>query len=384
MRTKSLLILSSLFLVACESKPEARKEETIPIPVLAVTPQVKNIPIYIEAIGTLQPAIYMEVHPEISGTLMGVMVKEGQWVEEGTPLFHIDPSHYEIKVQEAEAQVAMDQASLLLVEKKQNRFQQLVKKDLLAKAEWDEIEAQVAKAQASLRLDEARLNAARIYLKQCTMKAPISGRLGKLDANPGLSVSSGQKIPLATISKMDPLIVEFFVTESEFPSLLRGYMEIQVASDLSQSIGDELAIEITPLSSSEAHYHGKISFLDNHFDARTGLILVRGKIPNPDFAIRRCLEIQDASLRPGQSVRVRIPIAIMSNAKLIPQKAVRFNQQGPFIYVVQKDNTVGFRQLLLGKEEGLDVIVLEGLDLSEPVITDGHLRLAPGLKVEIK
>jgi len=118
---------------------------------------------------------------------------------------------------------------------------------------------------------------------------------------------------------------------------------------------------------------GAITFLDNHFDSKTGLLLIRGKVSNAE-----------QTLRPGQSVRVRVPLAVVENAKLIPQKAIRYNQQGPYVYVVTEDNTVALRQLILGDEQGSDQIVLEGVDPIEQIIIDGHLRLSPGAKVELK
>ena len=178
-----------------------------------------------------------------------------------------------------------------------------------------------------------------------------------MDIRQGALVSSSQTQPLVTISTMDPLFVEFTFTEKEFPKVPQN----------------DLQIEITTLCSNEPCKTTAVTFMDNQFDQKTGLLLVRGKVSNPDY-----------TLRPGQSVRVRIPIALNPHVKLIPQRAIRYNQQGPYIYVVQEDHTVAVRQLILGMEQGLDQIVLEGLDPSELVILDGHLRISPGIKVEIK
>lgn len=360
MKKKSLIFLLgtiSLLIVGCASKEETSALPTKPpIPVVATEPTVKDVTVYLESIGILQPSVYMEIRPQTNGTLQEVLISEGQWVQHGTPLFKVDPKPYEIKVQEAEAQLAMDRASFNAAQKKLNRFKDLAKKDIIAQTEWDELESQVEKMQASMDLDEARLNSAKLDLRRCTLNSPVDGRIGKLDAHLGLLVSAGQATPLATISKMDPLIVEFTVTEKEFPKIPK----------------DLLKMEIYSLCSSDSCIEGNVTFLDNHFDAKTGLLLIRGKIQNPDH-----------SIRPGQSVRVRIPIAVASQAKLIPQKAIRYNQEGPYVYVIQEDMTVAVRQLTLGNEQEADQIVLEGLDPSERIILDGHLRLSPGSKVEI-
>lgn len=360
MRKNSFIIslaFMSFVLSGCDSKQEANIMEMPAIPVIAATPTIKDVTLYIESIGTLEPSILMEIRPQVDGTLTDVLTREGQWVDPGTPLFKIDSKPYSIKVQEAEAQLAMDRAVSQASQKKLNRIRPLAQKDLVAKTEWEDMEADVEKSYAALKLNEARLNNAKLDLEHCTVYSPCSGRIGKLDAHPGFLVAKGQEKPLAEISQMNPLIVEFTITEKEFP---------KISKDMKQ-------IEIKPLCSSESFSNGVISFLDNHFEPKTGLLLVRGKIQNPDY-----------TLRPGQSVQVRIPVSIKPNATLIPQKAIRYNQQGPYIYVVQSDMTVAIRQLLLGEEQGTDQVVLEGIDSTEKLIIDGHLRLSPGIKVELK
>lgn len=354
---KSLILLTCLLLSACGSKDHIAQNENPPVPVLAVAPIVKDVPLYLESIGTLQPAVLMGITPRVNGTLEKVFVAEGDWVEQGAPLFQIEAKPYLIKVQESEAQLALDRATLSSAQKKLERYKSLAQKDLLAQTEWDELETQTEKAEATLKADEARLEMAKLDLERCTIISPIDGRIGKLDAHPGLLVANGQAAPLATVAKLNPLIVEFTVTENEFANIP----------------ANENGIEIQPLCSTKCATAGQVTFLDNHFDPKTGLLLVRGKVSNNEL-----------TLRPGQSVRVRLVIGLTKDAKLIPEKAIKYNQEGPYVYVVQADNTVGFRQILLGDTFEKHIIILEGLDGSEPIITDGHLRLSPGIKVEIK
>lgn len=351
-----LITTVSLVLAGCGSNQEGSYGAPPAVPVVAATPVVKDITVVLESIGTLQPAVFMEIYPQASGPLHEVYVAEGQWVQLDTPLFQIDPKPYAIKVQEAEAQLAIDRASLKGTQKKLDRFRELARKDFVAQTEWDDLEAQAERALATVDLDEARLASAKLDLDHATVRSPVDGRVGKLDAHPGQLVSAGQTTPLATVSKMDPLIVEFTVTEKEFPKVPK----------------ENLQIELTALCGSTPCQKGMVTFLDNHFDPTTGLLLVRGKVLNPDY-----------SLRPGQSIRVHIPVAVESNAILIPQKAIRYNQEGPYVYVVQPDMTVAIRQVVLGSEQGADQIVLKGLDPTEQVILDGHLRLSPGLKVNV-
>lgn len=353
-----LLPIAVVFLVmGCGTTQDQKAAETTAVPVIAVAPTVKDITLYLESIGTLQPDVSMEIRPQASGKLSQVFVTEGQNVQKGTPLFVVDTKPYAIKVEEAEAHLIIDRADLHTAEKKLNRFKDLAEKDLVSKSEWDVLEAQVQKSQAAVALDTARLHGALLDLELCTLKSPIEGRVGKLDAHPGLLVANGQPIPLVTVSKIDPLIVEFTVTEKDFPKLPKGNLEF----------------EMQGLCSSEPCKKGMITFLDNQFDSKTGLLLIRGRVENSDFA-----------MRPGQSIRVLIPIDTKSNVKTIPQKAIRYSQEGPYVYVVQADQTIAIRPLILGEEHGTDQVVKEGLDSVEMVITDGHLRLYPGLKVEVK
>lgn len=360
MRKQFLIFFLStigFLLIGCKAKHQPSAIETPSIPVIATTAIIKDIAVYLESIGVLHPSVFMEIRPQVKGTLLEVLVNEGQWVEEGTALFKIDPTHYAMKVKEAEAQLVIDRASFKAKQKKFDRYKDLAEKDLVAQTEWDDLEAEVEKARGTIDLNEARLHSAKVALEHCTLKSPVQGRVGKIDLHPGSIVSEGDKTPLATVSKMDPLIVEFSVTEKEFPQIPK----------------ETLKIEIQSLCSTAQCQEGTVTFLDNHFDSKTGLLLIRGKVQNPDY-----------SLRPGQSVEIRIPIATLSNAKLVPQKAIRYNQQGPYVYIIQEDMTVAIRQVILGKEQGTDQIVLEGIDPSELIVLDGHLRLASGSKVEIK
>lgn len=361
MLRKLLITFTPLFgflLTGCASEEHPLPNEPAPIPVIATIPEVKDITIYIESLGTLQLSEYSDIRPLVSGKIIKVFIDEGQMVKKGDPLFKIDPLPFEIKVHETESQFSVDHAELKAVQKKMSRYKDLAERDLISQTEWDDLKAQLQKTQAIAELDRSRIKAAYVELNDCSINSPLDGRVGKFAVSEGLQVSEGQTSPLVTISKLDPLIVEFYIPEKEFPLLPEN----------------NIAIKVTPLCSNSAECNeGMVTFLDHQFDPKTGLLLVRGKVQNSLFA-----------LRPGQSVKVQIPVSTTNNAKLIPQKAIRYNQQGPYIYVINNDNTVAIRQLILGKEEGLDQIVLEGLEPEEKVVLEGHLRLAPGLKVDIK
>ena len=364
MRTRTLILslcAGFCLLASCQSNDEAPAQEMPAVPVIAAVPVVKDVPVYIEAVGTLKPSVRLEIFPQVSGAIERVLVEEGAIVEKGTPLVIIEQAPYQIKMQEAEAQLAMNKASLESARRKLERFSTLAGKDLIAQTEWDDLETAFATAQAAIQLDEARVRGSRLDLERCTLRSPIAGRVGKLDLHPGLLImhaqGTPQGAPIAEVVQMDPLIVEFSVTEKEY----------------AKTAGWDQPIQLKLLCSDAICKEGRVTFLDNHFDSRTGMMLIRAKISNAE-----------QTLRPGQSVRVQVPVSVAVQAKLIPQKAIRYNQQGAYVYVVQEDSTVALRPIVTGEEQGSDQIVLEGIEPGERIIVDGHLRLAPGTKVDLK
>lgn len=353
-----MIFLVCLFLLnGCSFNEELVPEESPAVSVLAVFPEERDIPVYLEAIASLRASISAEIRPRINGTIDEIFVAEGQWVKTGDPLFKIEAASYEIKVKESLAKLQMDAATLKAAEKKRERYRSLADKDLVSQAEWDELEAAVEKAKAVVIADEASVQTASLDLSFCTLNACIDGYVGRLDVHPGLVVTSSQAAPLATIAKLDPLLVEFMISDKEYALVSP----------------DKKEVEIICLHSLQCLEKGHITFVDNHYDSQSGLILIRGKVPN-----------ERNELRPGQSVKVRLQIDTVNNAFLIPQKAVKYNQEGPYVYVVDAANIVRRQKIQVGAIQESQIVVQEGLIASEQVITDGHMRIYPGSKVEIK
>ncbi len=349
-----VLIISTM----CNKAPKETVTKQQLVPVLAKNPKMKDIPVFVETVGTLKPMVLVEIRPQLGGIIEEIFIKEGDWVKENQLLLKIDPSMHQVKLDEANAQLNMDRVGVNTAQRKLERYRKLAQKDLVAQTEWDDIEAQVGKSLAMIDLDNARFQAASLDLAHCSLYSPIAGRVGKLDIHRGMLVSSGDI--LAKISQFKTLSLEFFLSESEFSDIF----------------GQDVVVEITSLcqkSKSETCKKGLVVFHDHHFDAKTGQIFFKAQIPN-----------EDLKLHPGQVVSIHIPIGINHNALTIQQKSVKYNDQGPFVYVVLPDQTSAQRQIVLGEEFGNEVIVLQGLEEVDLVVTDGHLRLSPGTKVEVK
>lgn len=322
------------------------------IPVMVKSPEVQDVPLYIESIGVLMPSMKGEIYSQVEGELDEILAVEGQMVKEGTPLLKIDRANYIMKLRELQASKAASEAALAAAEKKLTRLHHLLEKDLISQNEWDMHEMEVEKVKATVAMCEANLAKGQLEFSRCTLVSPIAGRVGKIDLHPGMWIDRSQK-SLLQVAKLDPLMIEFTVTEKEVGALNKE-------------------IEIEPLNSSDLKKTARITFVDNQFDSKTGLILVRGLVDNPK---------QD--LRPGQSLRVRIPSEVLSAQILIPQKAIRYNDQGPYVYLVQ-DQTANLKQVKMGQEVGKNVVILEGLEPSDIIVTEGHLRLSRGAKVTIE
>jgi RND family efflux transporter MFP subunit len=350
---KNIVLLILFLLGGCSSKKEEVSQEKKGIPVTVVHPCLKDVSFYVESIGVLRPKVYAEIFSEIDGHITEICVKEGQYVTKGTPLFSIDEKLHEIHVQEALAELGMEKAQFQALEKKSIRYNSLVKKDLIAKTEWEEIESQLERAKNSVALHEAKVRKAKIELDWCTITSPIDGRIGKIDTSIGLCVRSKETL-LTSITQVQSLVVECSITEKEY---------FQIAHKTA-------SMEVSPLSYPEIIKNGTITFLDTSFSENQGALFVKGVIVN-----------EDDSLISGQVVRVRIPFKTEKGVILIPGRSIRYNQQGPYVYTLQPDMTVEACQLVLGAEQGDDRIVLKGLSVETSVIVDGHARVSAGSKV---
>ncbi len=351
-----IIFILAIILQACSSQTD--KSALPAVPVTTANVVVKNVPLNLEVVGTLKPSKFAEVKPQLSGTLAEAVCREGQLVKKGDPLFKIDSTSSELKYKEVHSQYVQNKTSLELAEKKLERYKTLSQKDLISQQEWDDLQSQVALLSARIEGDEAKLTSAKLTLEDCVVRAPIDGRVGKLYIHPGNQVSTNNL--LTTISKLDPLTVEFKLSEKDFNQLpfdhATGSFPINVCGHCQSTSTD-----------------GCVTFLDHSFEERTGLIFLMGTLPNSK---QRFL--------PGQIVKICLPIATIEDAKLVPSKAVKINQNGPYVFVVKDDQTIAQRQLILGEEIGDKMVVREGLDGGESVVIDGHLRLYPGIKVEIK
>lgn len=345
----------ALALAGCKSSSKDAAQGFVPPPVPVRTAEiaVRDVPLYFEEMGTISPSQTAEVKPQVSGLIKEVHFKEGEWVEKGDLLYTIDEAPYAIKVQEAQAQLSQNLANLNNAKKKLERYQSLLKQDLIAKVEWDELETQVALQEGMVKANQARFASAHLDLDHCQILAPISGRTGKTVLQAGNMAAASTT--LVTLSQEKTLFVDFSLTEKE----------------LQQLPSTTPSLAVFAAGSEECLAEGAVTFLDHTIDAQSGMLSARG-----------LLTLKHKPLWAGQSVRVHLFFGKKDQAKLIPLKAIKTNQHGAYVFSVKKDNTVEMRSVKLGPEEKGMIVVEEGLDGVGKIVTEGQMRLFPGSTVE--
>ena len=423
MMRRSLRLLPLLCvatLAACsggnaESKQPPKRP---PVPVAVAPVERKTVPLLVQAIGTVEAYQVVAVRAQVGGELMRVHIREGQDVKKGELLFTIDPRPYEAalanaqatlakdqgnvaqaravlqrdtaRVGQARATLARDQAQAKNADVSERRYADLLKRELIAQEQYDQVrttaealaatvrsdEADVASAEETVRADQAAVRSAeeivkadaalvdnaRLQLGYTTIRSPIDGRAGSLQLNQGnvVRASGNNDSTLLVINQVLPVYVSFTVPQQQLPQIKR-YMA-----------AGPLAVDAVA-SGDPKPDRGTVTFIDNAVDQTTGTIRLKATFANAE---RR--------LWPGQFVNVSMTLAVENDALVIPAQALQTGQQGPFVFVVKPDQTVETRRVAVSRTQGSETILTGGVEAGESVVTDGQPRLVQGAKVEIR
>ncbi len=365
MRLVRYNLLWILLLSGC-SKEERPKAIDRPAAVAVETVKRQRVPVYLETIGNVDAPTFVEIRPQVSGTLLASHVEPGQMVKKGDLLFTIDQKSYKAAYDKALAHLIKDRAAYEFAKKRVERFTDLVKKEFVSKLSFDEYQKEMETAKAEVLNCQAELSLAKIDLEHCLIFAPMDGRISNIPVDPGNLVMANHPVPLTILRQMSPLCVAFTIPQKDLQNMQR----IKCATDLKMEV-------ILPHEKGDAfqddNYIGHLSFVDNHIDQRTGTILLKGIVDN-----------QEHLLWPGEFVRIRMCIKELENALLVPESSVQQGQAGPFLYVVDNEMTAAQRPVILGERVGAAYVVEKGLEEGEQVVVSGHLNLKPGKKVLIK
>lgn len=330
-----------------------------PVPVTVAAARRQDVPIMLDAIGTVQAFNTITIRAQVDGQLVEIAFREGQDVQQGDVLARIDPRPYQAALDQAVAKKAQDEAQLANARLDLQRYTTLARNEGVSRQQQDTQRAQVAQFEALVQADQGAIDAARTQLSFTTIRSPIDGRVGLRLVDQGNLVRSGDATGIVTVAQVQPTAVVFTLPQQELgrvlDALARGTVPVQAfAND-------------RPLAT------GELLTLDNLVDAQTGTIRLKARFAN-----------EDRRLWPGAFVSVRLQVDNVPDAATIPLVAVQRGPDGAFAFVLKPDRTVEQRPLQLGALTASEAVVRQGIQPGEQVVTSGALRLNQGATVAVR
>ncbi|MBI1682410.1 efflux RND transporter periplasmic adaptor subunit [Caulobacter hibisci] len=333
-----------------------------PASTVAVATAAKaDLPVIIEALGTVTPAATVTVKPQVSGVITQVLFREGQLVQAGQTLVQIDPRPFQMSLMEAQGNLTRDDAQLSVAQLTLKRYQTLLAQDSIARQEVDTQAATVKQLEGTVMADRAAVGTARLNVGFARIVAPVSGRVGLRVVDVGNYIASGDSSGVAVITTLSPIDVEFTVPQDDVPRI-------------SQRVFGGATLPVTVLDRTRANTldQGTFSTLDNLVDTGTGTVKGKARFPNTG-----------GKLFPSQFVNVRIQLDTLKDAIVVPATAVRQGSDGSFVWKLKSDQTVTKTKVTTGQATTTQVAVTQGLAIGDKVITEGGDRLTEGGKVQL-
>jgi len=373
-------LLPAVIVAACGSGcTEPNQYQPPPPPeVVVAKPLIQPVTEYHEETGVTAAIEQAEVRARVRGVLQKVLFKEGAFVQKGEVLYVIEPDEYEAAVQAAEAELAVARVALERSEIEYTRQKKLFAENATAEVNVVKAKAERDAAKAELTAARAALELAKINLERTTVKAPISGRVGRTLVTVGNLVGDKEATLLTTIIRYDPLYVLFQINERALLAMLDSNpnwadLAGKNANAAATPEKERPKLYVQRATDTDYPFEGYIDYVDLKVDETTGTCLIRGVLPNPK-----------GQLLPGLFVRVRVPVEVRERAVLVPEEATAIDQAGRFVLVVNEDEEVERRNVVLGAKQGWLIVVKEGLKGGERVIVKGLQRVRPGVKVTAK
>ncbi|WP_456856592.1 efflux RND transporter periplasmic adaptor subunit [Bradyrhizobium sp. USDA 4501] len=330
------------------------------IPVTAAGVAQDDAPIVVEGLGTVSPLNTATIRTQVQGTLESVDFVEGQEVKRGQVLARIDQRVYEAQVDQADAALVRDQASLKNAKANLARTRPLADRGFATQQALDTQNSQVAQGEGTIQLDQAALEAAQTQLSFTTITAPLDGVTGIRRIDPGNIVQPSDPNGLVVLTQLQPIAVIFTLPSTEIPDVQKAI-----------AAGD-VAVDAYDASNRRRLDHGSLMLIDNQVDSSTGTVRLKASFPN---AAR--------TLWPGAFVNIHLTVAVRKNALTVPLTAVQQGPNGVFVYVIGPDHKVTVRQVVAGQSRAGKVLIEQGLSPNETVVTAGQYRLSAGTTVEL-
>jgi membrane fusion protein (multidrug efflux system) len=359
-----LLIALGLLSGACG------KQETPPPPapeVTVMTVEPKDAPVTFEFVGSTESSQQVEVRARVNGFLDERVYSEGTLVKEGEVMFRMDPKPFEVQLAAAKSALAEQKARLWTAQANLKRVKPLAAANAVSQKDLDDATGRVNSAAAAVDMARAEMETAELNLGYTTIHAPVTGISSYARIQDGAYVNQ-QSGPLTYVARLDPIWVNFSISEDEMLSIRR-----QLSEGLLVTPGQErLEVELVLADGSVYPQTGRIFFRDANYSPETGTFLVRADFANPE-----------GNLRPGQFVGVHVKGATRPNAVLVPQQAVLQGARGFFVWIVDKDGKAQTRPVEVGDWQGDNWFINKGLSAGDKLVTDGIIRLAKDTPVKI-
>ena len=370
MKRRLIIIITAILLTVpiagfCKDKKKAPAPKRPPLPVEVIVVKKEPVPIWFEFTGKTEASKRVEVRARVTGVLENVLFQEGSLVEKGEPLFKIEKDSYLDDLEQAQAKRERAQATLDLATANVKRFEPLVAEGLAPRLTLEEYQAKRNELIAMVKADEAGIRSARLYLSYATVRAPISGRISRLNVDVGNIVGFGEKTLLTTMVSDDPIYAYFHPTEEEFQIMLK--LASKEILDARVRVPSQLnIIERKPLK-------GQVSFTDNRIDSMTGTITMRATVANPEH-----------KLLEGTFVYADIFVTDQISFLMVPPNVVLEDQQGSFLYVVDEKSRAKRINVERGFEGRHYLSIKKGLDDGAQVVISALTKLRPGMEITPK
>lgn len=332
-----------------------------PSPVDVATVEARTMPVDLPAIGTVEAIRTAQVSARVTGQIERVWFTEGDEVEADQVLFTLDSKPFDAAYEQALSTAKGSRATAVNARREAKRYAKLVGKGYVTKQDYDTALAQAKTAEATARADEAKLDNAKLDVVYCTIRAPFAGKTGRYLKRVGDTVSANTDA-LVTVNELQPLRVAFAVPSEWLPRIQAHEEKDGSLQVLASAVGDDAP-----------PHEGKLMFIDNAVDAKTGTILLKAQFEN-----------ENKRLWPGEFVNLKLVLAIEEEALVVPSAAVQVGQKGNFVFVVKPDRTVVSTPVTVDRAIGDFSVVSEGLSAGDVVVIDGQLGLKSGRHVEIR
>lgn len=330
-----------------------------PVPITPGAAAMKDVPIYLTGIGTVQAFNTVTVHSRVDGELNQIVFTEGQDVKEGDPLAIIDPEPFQTALDQAVGKQGEDQAQLENAKLDMTRDTDLLNQKVISSQQFDTQKALVAQLDATVVSDVAAVASARVQLNYTTIRSPIAGRVGIRQIDQGNIIHAADTNGLVVITQLQPISVLFTLPEQNLRQIHQQ-----------SPTGEGMQVVAVDRDDNTILDSGTIAVVNNQIDPTTGTIQLKANFPNPKY-----------QLWPGQFVNARLLLMTRKNGIVVPAQVVQDGPAGSFVYVIQPDNTVQTRPVKVAQVDNNVALIDDGLKAGEKVVVDGQYKLRPGAKI---